>query len=105
MWIKDLAMADTTFPLPFALPIIGNWLGHSINVLPILTAILMYLQMKYASPEMDPEQAQQQKMMATMMPVMIGFFTYRLPSALLLYWFTNSILTFFSQRKIMRGKQ
>ena len=101
LWIKDLSLPDKAMHLPFTLPFgLGDWL----NILPVLTAIAMFLQMKYANPHMDPEQEQQQKMMAFIFPIMIGWFTYNLPSALLLYWFTNSILTFVSQWKIMRSK-
>ncbi|UCC96275.1 MAG: hypothetical protein JSW40_09620, partial [Candidatus Omnitrophota bacterium] len=48
--------------------------------------------------------AQQQKIFSVMMLVMMGAFFYHLPSALLLYWFTNSILTFVAQWKILKHK-
>ena len=58
LWIKDLSLPDKAFRLGFTLPFgLGDWL----NVLPIITAIAMFLQMKYANPHMDPEQEQQQK--------------------------------------------
>jgi YidC/Oxa1 family membrane protein insertase len=100
LWIKDLSLPDKAFHLPFSLPYVGEW----INILPLLTAIIMYLQMRFANPEIDPEQAQQQRMMALMFPIIIGGAFYHFPSALLLYWFTNSILTFFSQWKIMKAR-
>ncbi len=100
LWIKDLSLPDRLLQLPFTLPFsLGQWL----NILPLLTAALMYVQMQLNSPA-DPEQAQQQKMMGLFMPIMLGFFFYNMPSAMLLYWFTNSVLTFFTQRKVMANK-
>lgn len=98
LWIGDLSLPDRLFHLPFSLPFIGEW----INLLPLLTAGIMYLQMKFSNPAIDPEQAQQQKMMSVVFLVMFAMIFYNLPSALLLYWFINSILTFFFQWKITR---
>ncbi|MBN2120223.1 MAG: membrane protein insertase YidC [Candidatus Omnitrophica bacterium] len=100
LWIKDLSLPDKAFCLSFDLPFLGN----CINILPLLTAVIMYVQMKFTSPEVDPTQAQQQKIMSLIFPVMMGFIFYQLPSALLLYWFTNSVLTFLSQWHIMKAK-
>jgi|GEM_PF-685415 len=99
LWIKDLSAADKLFILPFSLPL---GIGNAINILPIATAVLMFYQMKLTNPPSDPEQAQQQKIMSTIFPVMLIFFLYNLPSALLLYWFVQSVLTFISQWKMMR---
>lgn len=98
LWIKDLSLPDKIFHLPVSLPFLGEW----INLLPLLTAIIMYVQMKFSSPSIDPEQAQQQKIMSVVFLVMFAMIFYNLPSALLLYWFINSILTFFFQWKIAR---
>ncbi|MFH1772568.1 MAG: membrane protein insertase YidC [Candidatus Omnitrophota bacterium] len=100
LWINDLSNPDHLFKLPFTLPVVGNW----INILPILTTVLLFLQMKMSNPNVDPEQKQQQQMMATIFPIMLAVFLYNLPAALLLYWFTDSILTFFTQRKLMKVK-
>ncbi|MCP4653435.1 MAG: membrane protein insertase YidC [Candidatus Omnitrophica bacterium] len=101
LWIKDLSLPDRLFHLPFSLPFnLGPW----INILPILTAILMYMQMKFTSPAVDSEQAQQQKIMATIFPVMMILFLYNLPAALLLYWFTNSLFTFHTQWKAAKKR-
>jgi YidC/Oxa1 family membrane protein insertase len=40
----------------------------------------------------DPALAQQQKMMGVMMPVIFCFIFYTMPSGLVLYWLTNTIL-------------
>ena len=39
-------------------------------------------------------------MMATMMPVVFGFIFYQMPSGLVLYWLTNTILMFLYQLKL-----
>lgn len=98
LWIKDLSLPDRTFHLAFSLPFLGEW----INIFPILTAIIMYIQMKFTSPEIDPEQAQQQRIMGMIFPIMFGIFFYQFLSALLLYWLINSLLTCISQWRIMK---
>ncbi|UCC94385.1 MAG: membrane protein insertase YidC [Candidatus Omnitrophota bacterium] len=72
LWIQDLSLPDKLFSLPFSLPFFGEW----VNILPLLTAIIMYVQMKFANPGIDPEHAQQQKMFSVMMLVMIVAFFY-----------------------------
>ena len=56
----------------------------------------MYIQQKMTSTGgaagKDGGSAQQQKMMTIMMPLMIGFFSFSLPSGLTLYWLTSTIL-------------
>ena len=41
LWIKDLSRPDA-LSLPFSLPVLGN----SINILPILMVVMMFLQQK-----------------------------------------------------------
>ena len=101
LWIHDLSLPDHAFHLPATLPFLGDWL----NILPLLTSVVMYVQMKFSNPEIDPSQAQQQQIMATVFPIMMAVFFYKLPSALLLYWFTNSVLTAISQWRIMKMKK
>ena len=101
LWIKDLSLPDRLLHLPVTLPFLGDWL----NILPLLTAGIMYVQMKFSNPEIDPSQAQQQQIMSTIFPIMMAVFFYKLPSALLLYWFTNSVLTSISQWRIMKMKK
>jgi len=90
LWIKDLARPDAA-KLPFTLPFIGN----HINILPLLMVVMMIVQQKIsqgAAGAMTDEQAQQQKMMMLMMPLVFGFLFYNMPSGLVLYWLTNTIL-------------
>ncbi|MFH1552705.1 MAG: membrane protein insertase YidC [Candidatus Omnitrophota bacterium] len=100
LWIKDLAKPDAV-PLPFSLP----GLGASINVLPVLMAGMMVVQQKISqvSPGAGTkEQESQQKTMMMIMPVVFGFLFYNMPSGLVLYWLTNTILMTAEQGIIAR---
>ncbi|MFB3919690.1 MAG: membrane protein insertase YidC [Candidatus Velamenicoccus archaeovorus] len=98
LWIKDLSSPDRLIALPNALPVIGN----EINLLPLLMAGVMFLQQKVSmgSSNATGSTAEQQKMMAIMMPVIFGFLFYKMPSGLVLYWLVNSLLMLIFQWKI-----
>jgi len=71
-------------------------LSH-IGILPFLVAGSMYIQQKMTSTggaagKDGGSSAQTQKMMTIMMPLMIGFMSFSLPSGLTLYWFTSTLL-------------
>ncbi|GAH46278.1 unnamed protein product, partial [marine sediment metagenome] len=69
-----------------------------IGILPFLVGGSMYIQQKMTSTGgtaagKDGGSGQQtQKMMTIMMPLMIGFMSFSLPSGLTLYWFTSTLL-------------
>jgi len=68
-----------------------------IGILPFLVAGSMYIQQKMTSTggaagKDGGSSAQTQKMMTIMMPLMIGFMSFSLPSGLTLYWFTSTLL-------------
>ena len=92
LWIADLAKPDGV-PLPGKLPFIGN----TVNILPLIMVGVMILQQKI-SQKLAPavgtsaEQEKQQKMITMMMPIFFGFLFYRMPSGLVLYWLTNTVL-------------
>jgi len=91
LWIKNLARPEAV-PLPFSLPVIGA----SINILPLLMVGMMVIQQKISQGSTTegttPEQAKQQKMMMMFMPIIFGFLFYQMPSGLVLYWLTNTVL-------------
>jgi YidC/Oxa1 family membrane protein insertase len=99
LWIKDLARPDAV-GLPFSLPLIGA----SINILPLLMVVMMVVQQKISqgatTAAMTDEQASQQKMMMVVFPLVFGFLFYNMPSGLVLYWLTNTILMT-SEQKVM----
>lgn len=90
LWIHDLSSPDKLH-LPLSLPL----LGAEIHVLPLIMVGAMVFQQKFTQIKMegqDPAMESQQKMMATMMPIVFGFMFYAMPAGLVLYWLTNTIL-------------
>jgi YidC/Oxa1 family membrane protein insertase len=72
LWLPDLSQPDPT------------------HILPILIILTMFLtQYITPSPGMDPAQ---RRMMAFMMPVVMGFVLWHYASGLALYWITSNIL-------------
>ena len=59
-------------------------------VLPVLIAILSFLQQKIMSPEGD--QASQNKAMLILMPLFIGYISLKLPTGVVIYWGMSSFL-------------
>jgi YidC/Oxa1 family membrane protein insertase len=65
-----------------------------------LYVVSMYISVKYGSPpSSDPQQAQTQKIMAIVSPVMIAYFgwRYKWASALLIYWLALNVFTLAQQ--------
>ena len=90
LWIHDLSSPDRVY-LPFSLPFLGNY----IHLLPLLMVAAMAIQQKFTQitvANQDPMMQTQQKMMAVMMPVIFGFVFYQMPSCLVLYWLTNTLI-------------
>jgi len=89
LWVQDLSMPDTLFTieLPFEIPFLGASLP--VNILPILMAVTMVIQMSMTPKTGDK---MQQRMMM-FMPFMFFFFCYNFASALALYWTTQNIFS------------
>ena len=97
LWCKNLAAADTIFSIPV---FINNW-SLPVNPLVLAMTALMVIQQRMTPMSADPAQ----KKMMVMMPVVMLFFLYDLPSGLTLYWTVSnlfSILQLWLQKK--RGK-
>jgi YidC/Oxa1 family membrane protein insertase len=94
-WITDLSQPDALFQLPFELP----FLGGDFNVLPILMALAMYYQGKVTPTSGG---GGQMAAMTTMMPLIMVFIFYNMPSGLVLYWLVNTILQVYQSWKIHR---
>ncbi len=66
--------------------------------------VSMYFSVRFTSPATDPQQAQQQKIMAFVSPAMVGFLgvKYAWPSALIIYWLSFNIFTMAQQFYLIR---
>jgi len=94
-WIQDLSGPDKLATLPNSYPIIGN----QLNILPLMMGATFYLQQKFTptSGAASSQSAQQQKMMATMMPIFFTFIFYSMPAGLNLYFMLSTIITVIQQ--------
>lgn len=99
LWIKDLSATDSLFTFPFKLPIVGS----SFNLLPILMALTTLVQQKLSHP--GGEVNEQQRMMAFIMPVMLCFIFYNMPSCIVLYWFTSTLTTLLLQEVVLKSRK
>jgi YidC/Oxa1 family membrane protein insertase len=91
LWIKDLAAPDALVRFPKPVPLVGE----SLNLLPILMAVGMFVQQRMTSTNsagMSEEQKAQQKIFKWF-PLVFSFLFYGLPSGLVLYWVVNTALT------------
>ena len=93
--VAGLAAPDKLFGV---IQFSGN--DYFIGILPVLVGASMYFQQKLTTPAASATNkggsssnptASTQKMMTTIMPLMIGFISFTLPSGLSLYWFTSTL--------------
>lgn len=90
LWIPDLSGPDRLIEWGANLPLIGR----SFNILPIIMGVTNFIQMKIMQmPATDETQAQIQKQMMYMMPIVFTFFLYHLPSGLILYWTVSNVMS------------
>jgi YidC/Oxa1 family membrane protein insertase len=84
-WITDLSKPDTIMVV----------MGISINILPLLMGVTMWVQQKMTTTP-DPKSA----MMGQMMTLVFIFIFWNMPSGLVLYWFITNILSILQQHYI-----
>ncbi len=82
LWVEDLAMPDTLFHIPF----LGNM---PFNLLPLLMAVTMVIQMQLTPKSGDKTQQR----IFMFMPVFFLFICYNFAAALALYWTTQNIFS------------
>ena len=109
-FLADLSSPDAALPLPafmhFTPPLLGGLYGRieSVNLLPILMAVVFFMHQKFLQPPtsaaMTPEQEQQQKIIKIMFPIMMPIFMYPAPSGLVVYFITNSALAIIENKHI-----
>jgi YidC/Oxa1 family membrane protein insertase len=98
-WINDLSQPDAAFTLSGNIPILGT---PYINILPIFMLVAMIFQQKTQPRAADPQQASQQKTTMYIMLVVIGFIFYSMPSGLVLYFLTSTLVGIGETRLIKR---
>ena len=118
LWMRDLAAPDALiqFDQAYSIPLL-SWLTgpiHSLNILPIVMGITMYLQQKLtqkltrpdtpppATPSADgkpsaADQMRQQQTMMNVMSIMFSFMFYSFPCGLNLYIFTSNLFGMLEQ--------
>ena len=96
LWIKDLAVPDVIFKLPFKIPLFGI---TEFSGLAILMGITMFLQQKMTVK--DPKQAA----MVYIMPIMLTLIFMSLPSGLNLYYFVFNLLSIVEQYFVTHRKK
>lgn len=99
LWVKDLSEPDRAFILKQALPL----LGKDINILPLLMLVVMFWQQKTSMKSSSGVNAEQQKIMSVLFPLLFGFIFYNMPSGLVLYWLFNSALMAISQLRMVKN--
>ena len=105
LWIGSSFAQHLTPLLHGTLPILGTSLAGFDLVLLVLYMISMYLFSRYATmPSTDPQQAQTQKFMAILSPLMLGYFGFqwKWPSAMILYWFSYNVFTMGQQFYLLK---
>ena len=78
-WVKDLSQPDTVTYI----------MGLPLNILPILMAVTMVIQMQITPKTGD----KMQQRIFMLMPLIFFFFCYNFASALALYWTTQNIFS------------
>ena len=85
--------------------ILASSLANVDYVLLALYIVSMYFSVRFTSPPSpDPQQAQQQKIMAFISPAMIGYLGVKFawPSALIIYWLSFNVFTMAQQLYLIR---
>lgn len=94
LWINpEMGALSQSWPAFLAGSIARNLSEHDLPLL-ILYTVSMFLQMKMSPAPADPQQAEQQRIMAMTMPTVFFFIMLqgRWPSAFVLYWFLSNLL-------------
>jgi len=94
LWIGSALQHKYDFTVPFGAGgtvwVTAGNLSEPDLILVVLYVVSMYISTKLSS--VDPTQAEQQKMMAIVMPVMFAFLFAGFPSAFLLYWLVFNVI-------------
>lgn len=96
-WIDNLTSPDVLFS--WSTPIF--FIGNQFHLLPILLGLVMFLQQRLMSPQINPadmtDQQRQQRAMGTIMAVVFALMFYNFPSGLNIYWLSSMLLGILQQ--------
>lgn len=102
LWINDLSLPDQ----------LSNVLSFSFansipGILPIITAVLTYLQFELTMPKAQPDQPQASTMttMKVFMPLMILMFSQQMAAGLVLYWATGTVFRIIQSKILNKQKE
>ena len=104
-WITDLSAPDALVSFATVEIPLLKWKFDSLNLLPLLMGVAMYLQQKMmpkTAAAASGQAAQQQKMMMVMMTLMFPLFLYKAPSGLNLYIMASTFAGVIEQHVIRR---
>ena len=88
-----LPLVNEAVPLHSSFLWLDLALPDSTPLMPVLVGLSMLaVQRMTTMPSADPKQAQTTKMMMWMMPMMLMFFSFSLPSGLSLYWVASNLI-------------
>lgn len=93
LWIKDLSEPDTIYTINYS--IIQN---VPINILPLLMVGSQFAQQKLTTVVADP----QQRMIMYIMPFMMIFFFWSMPSGVTMYWTVQNVIAVLWQLAVNR---
>jgi YidC/Oxa1 family membrane protein insertase len=89
LWVNDLSEPDTVYTLPASLGIFAL----NVNLLPLVMVGSQILQSRFTVVSTDPNQ----KMMMYLMPIVMLYFFWAMPSGVTLYWTIQNILSILQQ--------
>jgi YidC/Oxa1 family membrane protein insertase len=80
LWMTDLSAPDTVAMIPY--------IGIGLNILPLMMVTSQLVQQRFTTVVTDP----QQKMLMYLMPFMMLFFFWEMPSGVTLYWTVQNVI-------------
>ncbi|MBX3723492.1 MAG: membrane protein insertase YidC [Turneriella sp.] len=89
-WIPDLSQPDHVFSLPATWPYVG---GFAVHLLPVVMTLSQYFQTKLTPTSGD----ENQRKIMLLMPFMMLFLFYAMPSGVVLYWTVQNALSILQQ--------
>jgi YidC/Oxa1 family membrane protein insertase len=100
-WIDDLAKPDNLIDFGTTINLFFFTI-HGINILPLLLALVFWVNMKFqpTPAAMTPEQQTQQTIMKWMMVLMFPIFLYKAPSGLNLYIITSTLIGIWESKRV-----